>query len=95
MRIAAVSASVVAVARRHEVSGQPIHGGRTIVAPVTEATAAGNFPVTRYDYLCMLCHDVRASVSAGLDGELPALPPDVVDHHLRGLRRAAAAGPRR
>jgi predicted anti-sigma-YlaC factor YlaD len=31
----------------------------------------------------MLCHDVRASVSAGLDGELPALPPDVVDHHLR------------
>jgi predicted anti-sigma-YlaC factor YlaD len=31
----------------------------------------------------MLCTDVRASLSAGLDGEVPALPPDVVDHHLR------------
>jgi predicted anti-sigma-YlaC factor YlaD len=40
--------------------------------------------VIRDDYLCMLCHDVRASLSARLDGELPALPPDVVDHHLRG-----------
>ena len=35
----------------------------------------------------MLCRDVRASLSAGLDGELPALPADVVDHHL-----AACAG---
>jgi predicted anti-sigma-YlaC factor YlaD len=38
----------------------------------------------------MVCHDVRASLSAGLDGEIPALPPDVVDHHLRscaGCRR--------
>jgi predicted anti-sigma-YlaC factor YlaD len=31
----------------------------------------------------MLCPDVRASLSAGLDGETPALPPDVVDHHVR------------
>jgi predicted anti-sigma-YlaC factor YlaD len=31
----------------------------------------------------MLCTDVRASLSAGLDGEVAALPPDVVDHHLR------------
>jgi len=31
----------------------------------------------------MLCTDVRASLSAGLDGETPALPPDVVGHHLR------------
>jgi len=38
----------------------------------------------------MLCPDVRASLSAGLDGELPALPADVVDHHL-----AACAGCRR
>jgi predicted anti-sigma-YlaC factor YlaD len=38
----------------------------------------------------MLCPDVRASLSAGLDGELPALPVDVVDHHL-----AACAGCRR
>jgi len=38
----------------------------------------------------MLCNDVRASLSAGLDGELPALPADVVDHHL-----AACAGCRR
>jgi len=38
----------------------------------------------------MLCRDVRASLSAGLDGELPALPADVVDHHL-----AACAGCRR
>jgi len=38
----------------------------------------------------MLCTDVRASLSAGLDGELPALPADVVDHHL-----AACAGCRR
>jgi len=38
----------------------------------------------------MLCTDVRASLSAGLDGEMPALPPDVVDHHLgscAGCRR--------
>jgi len=35
----------------------------------------------------MLCRDVRASLSAWLDGELPALPADVVDHHL-----AACAG---
>ena len=40
--------------------------------------------MARDDYLCMLCRDVRASLSAGLDGELSALPPDVVDHHLRG-----------
>jgi predicted anti-sigma-YlaC factor YlaD len=38
----------------------------------------------------MLCTDVRASLSAGLDGEMPALPPDVVDHHL-----GACAGCRR
>jgi predicted anti-sigma-YlaC factor YlaD len=30
----------------------------------------------------MRCSDVRASLSAGLDGEMPALPPDVVEHHL-------------
>jgi predicted anti-sigma-YlaC factor YlaD len=32
----------------------------------------------------MLCEDVRVSMSAALDGEMPSLPPDVVDHHLRG-----------
>ena len=50
----------------------------------------GNFPATPDDYLRMRCHDVRASLSAGLDGEVPALPPDVVDHHLAdcaGCRR--------
>ncbi len=46
--------------------------------------------MTWNDYLCMLCHDVRASLSAGLDGEAPALPRDVVDHHL-----GACAGCRR
>ena len=40
--------------------------------------------MTRNDYLFMLCSDVRVSLSATLDGELPSLPPDVVDHHLRG-----------
>ena len=32
----------------------------------------------------MLCSDVRISMSAALDGEMPSLPPDVVDHHLQG-----------
>jgi predicted anti-sigma-YlaC factor YlaD len=32
----------------------------------------------------MLCADVRVSMSAALDGEMPSLPPDVVEHHLRG-----------
>ena len=31
----------------------------------------------------MLCREVRISLSAGLDGEMPSLPPDVVEHHLR------------
>ena len=53
------------------------------MAAVTRATAAGNFPVTRHDYLFVLCSDVRISMSATLDGEAPSLPPDVVDHHLR------------
>lgn len=60
------------------------------MAPVTRATAGGNFPVTPDDYLSMRCPDVRASLSAGLDGEVPALPPDVVEHHLgecAGCRR--------
>lgn len=39
--------------------------------------------MTEHDYPYMLCSDVRASLSAGLDGELAALPPDVVEHHLR------------
>jgi predicted anti-sigma-YlaC factor YlaD len=54
------------------------------VAAVTRATAAGNFSVTRPDYFRVLCSDVRISMSAALDGEAPSLPPDVVDHHLRG-----------
>jgi predicted anti-sigma-YlaC factor YlaD len=40
----------------------------------------------------MLCTDVRASLSAGLDGETPALPPDVVDHHLRSCAECRTWG---
>jgi predicted anti-sigma-YlaC factor YlaD len=36
------------------------------------------------------CSDVRASISATLDGEMPALPPDVVGHHLRGCGECRA-----
>jgi predicted anti-sigma-YlaC factor YlaD len=32
----------------------------------------------------MLWSDVRTSLSAALDGEMPPLPPDVLDHHLEG-----------
>jgi predicted anti-sigma-YlaC factor YlaD len=32
----------------------------------------------------MLCNDVRTSLSAALDGEIPPLPPDVLDHHFEG-----------
>src|SRR4051794_28836268 len=31
----------------------------------------------------MLCTDVRISMSATLDGEMPSLPSDVVEHHLQ------------
>ena len=62
---------------RHASDSGRFHGGRELSR-------------TPDDYLRMRCHDVRASLSAGLDGEVPALPPDVVDHHLAdcaGCRR--------
>jgi predicted anti-sigma-YlaC factor YlaD len=40
--------------------------------------------------LVMLCSDVRTSLSAALDGEMPSLPPDVLDHHLEGCAECRA-----
>jgi predicted anti-sigma-YlaC factor YlaD len=42
----------------------------------------------------VLCTDVRASLSAVLDGETPALPADVVDHHRESCAECRAWGER-
>jgi predicted anti-sigma-YlaC factor YlaD len=44
----------------------------------------GNFSSTSTHYYCMDCDTIRVAISTQIDGEVPWLPPDVLETHLAG-----------